>query len=173
MRKKNNASSFRTELIRAAIVLAFSAVLGWVMNFFSSAPLPIFNEEKTVPSATAASPAAGDPGKISLDDVLRATQDAKQDVRILDVRGEAEFDTGHIPRSIHVAHDNLLKSQAAIDAVLQGATLIVVLCDSDLCSKADTVADTLTKLGYKNVRVLQGGWESYTRSGYIVEKTRQ
>jgi rhodanese-related sulfurtransferase len=173
MRKKSNPNSIRSELLRAAMVLGFSAALGGVVNMFSRDPLPIFTEEKTIPSTTVASPAAVDPGKISLDDVLRSTKDANQDVRILDVRGEAEFDTGHIPRSIHVQHDNLLKSQAAIDAALQGATLIVVLCDSDLCSKADTVAESLTKLGFKNVRVLQGGWESYKRSGYIVEETRR
>lgn len=154
------------------MVLGFSAALGLVVNAYSRAPLPIVVD---VPVAAKAEPDETngvDPNKISQANLIQATKHPAQEVRILDVRGQAEFDKGHIPRSIHFQHDKLVEAYQALQSEFLGATLIVVLCDSDQCSKAETAAETLRKLGFKNVRVLIGGWDGYKNSGYSIEESR-
>ena len=90
----------------------------------------------------------------------------------MDVRGEGAYNSGHIPNAISAPLENILKMRQMIDGMVQGSTLIAVMCDSDQCSKAESAQEILVKLGYKNVRVLKGGWEGYKHSGQPIEGSR-
>ncbi|MEI6232528.1 MAG: rhodanese-like domain-containing protein [Planctomycetota bacterium] len=179
MSKKRNATSFRSEAGRAALLLGASAVLGLAVNTFSARGMPIFVDEPA-PVAPGAPSAPGvvvntsvQPRTITLADVKRIQANPKADVRIVDVRGLAAYDVGHIPEAIHVPEETLLKNRAAVESALRGATLIVVHCDNDDCPKAEHAAEKLVKFGLQNVRVLVGGWDGYKAAGYPVEESRR
>src|SRR5437660_1154882 len=128
MAKRSKSSPFKTEAGQAALVLGCSALLGLAVNYFSANSLPIYAQETAAPASAGSGgpvthiPAEAENGKIPVDDVMRAANDANAAVRIVDVRGEAEFDTGHIPRSFHASLESMVKSRTELDSALKGAT---------------------------------------------------
>ena len=71
-----------------------------------------------------------------------------QDVIILDVREQSEFDTGHIPDAVLLPVGSITKDAAA--AVIPNLdSVVLVYCRSGNRSK--TAATTLVELGYTNV----------------------
>ncbi len=173
MRKKSKPSSFRAELLQVALIVGLSAALGLAVNAFSANPLHILLDNIPVeaPGPRAEIPNAV-PHRISIAELMQARKVTPELVRVLDVRSQAQYDAGHVPDAIHATLEAILKSRVEIDSSLAGATLIVAMCDGDDCPKAESAADALTKLGYKNVRVLTGGWDGYSHSGNPIEGTR-
>ena len=71
-----------------------------------------------------------------------------QDVIILDVREQSEFDTGHIPDAVLLPVGSITKDTAT--AVIPNLdSVVLVYCRSGNRSK--TAATTLVELGYTNV----------------------
>ena len=74
--------------------------------------------------------------------------DQLEDVAILDVREQDEFDSGHIPGAILLPVGTIAEDSAA--AVIPGKdTTVLVYCRSGNRSK--TASDALVKLGYTQV----------------------
>lgn len=71
-----------------------------------------------------------------------------QDVIILDVREQTEFDSGHIPKSVLLPVASLTEATAAA-AIPEKDSVVLVYCRSGNRSKAASQA--LADLGYKNV----------------------
>lgn len=83
-----------------------------------------------------------------------------EDVRILDVRTGAEFETAHIPGSYNVPLDTLrehARELAAIDAP------VVVVCQSG--QRATQACTKLVSEGKQNLRILDGGIASWEKAG--------
>jgi len=160
--KRSQNTAFRSELARAAAVLALSSALGFTVNALSAHPVSIFaGDASGKPAGAADAPRIP---RISIADLIAATK--RNDlILVVDVRGEAEFAIGHIPGSLHAPIETILQGQQDVIGTLQAAeksgAMIVTLCDSELCEKSDQAAEALSKLGYKNVRVLQGGYQAY------------
>ena len=71
-----------------------------------------------------------------------------QDVIVLDVREQYEFDAGHIPGAVLLPVGTITKDSAA--AVIPGTdSVVLVYCRSGNRSK--TASEALAKLGYTNV----------------------
>lgn len=174
MRKKSKLNPFRAELFRAAIIVGLSAVLGLAVNAFSANPVRVLSDDPAVEApAPPKEVMSGAPTRISIAELMQARKVAPESVRVVDVRSVEQYDKGHVPDAIHATLEMILKSRQDIDGLLQGATLIVAMCDGEACPKAETAADALTKFGYKNVRVLTGGWDAYKHSGNPIEEARR
>ena len=85
-------------------------------------------------------------------------------IRLLDVRTPAEFETAHIPGAYNVPLDTLGEHGAEIRSVTD--VPIVLVCQSgQRASKAD---DALRALGMRNLHLLDGGVNAWTAAGLEV-----
>jgi rhodanese-related sulfurtransferase len=102
-------------------------------------------------------------GMISVDE-LSAIMEADKDIVIVDIRTESEYITGHLKKSIWIPRGKL--------EFLAGGKLpsldaeLVVYCRID--SRAALAAQTMTAMGYENVKYLKGGFMEWAKAGYPI-----
>ena len=102
--------------------------------------------------------------QISLEDLQR--QLATDDVLLLDVRPQLEYDAGHLPGAIAIPIDELLDR---LDE-LPTDTLIVTYCRGPLCVYADDALELITSSGRRAAR-LEEGVAEWQLAGYAVHTT--
>lgn len=76
---------------------------------------------------------------------------------LIDVRDEREFRTGHISGAIRVSGESL---KAGISGLVADFTTPIV-CYCALGHRSAIAADTLQRLGYRQVASIEGGLKSY------------
>jgi rhodanese-related sulfurtransferase len=79
----------------------------------------------------------------------------------LDVRSEADYSVGHIPRALHVPAEEVEKRLPTLHSRLQRASAIVVYCKSRDCGKSLWVALRLRNAGLLQTRIYPGGWNEW------------
>jgi rhodanese-related sulfurtransferase len=89
----------------------------------------------------------------------------KGDVIFLDVRTKSEYRSGHIPGAVNISR-GLLEFMVGKDLPDKDAT-IVVYCKTG--GRSCLATNTLVKMGYKNVKNMDGGWSAWIKAGYPVE----
>lgn len=99
---------------------------------------------------------------------LRSRLAHGEDIRLVDVRTAAEFETGHIPASYHVPLDALGEHR---DEFRHVDALVVVVCQSG--NRATRAARRLTDAGMANVQILDGGITDWLANGGPVNRARQ
>jgi rhodanese-related sulfurtransferase len=88
------------------------------------------------------------------------------DVRLLDVRSPAEFESVHIPGAYNVPLDTL--GEHAEDIQRHVEELVVLVCRSGM--RASQAEQRLAAAGMGNVRVLEGGMMAWERAGGQVNR---
>jgi phage shock protein E len=88
---------------------------------------------------------------------------------IIDVRESDEYAEGHVAGAKHLSRGVL--EQKVGDLVPDFSTHIVVYCDRG--ERAALGAENLLKMGYRNVRSLQGGLESWLEYGGVLETSNR
>lgn len=153
--------SWRREFLRAAGILIVAAVLGLGINIFSRHPVPLL--------------AADGPGalperwqRIGVEQYKLAEADRKS-LLIVDVREPAAFAAGHPAGSVNAPANSFIEHYLKIAPYIQGADIVVLLCDSDQCPSADRVAKLLHDAGHDNVRVLYDGWKAWSAANLPTE----
>ena len=89
----------------------------------------------------------------------------KGGVTFLDVRTEKEYKKGHIPGAKNVPRGKL-EYDIGKDIPDKNAA-VVVYCKTGGRSCLGTY--TLVRMGYKNLKSMDGGWKAWTKAGYPVE----
>lgn len=89
----------------------------------------------------------------------------KGGVTFLDVRTEKEYKKGHIPGAKNVPRGKL-EYDIGKDIPDKNAA-VVVYCKTGGRSSLGTY--TLVRMGYKNLKSMDGGWKAWTKAGYPVE----
>ena len=89
----------------------------------------------------------------------------KGGVLFLDVREAKEYKSGHIPGAMHISR-GLLEFKIGKKIPDKNA-LIVVYCKTG--GRGSLATNNLVKMGYKNVKNMDGGWKDWTKAGYPVE----
>jgi rhodanese-related sulfurtransferase len=89
----------------------------------------------------------------------------KGDVIFLDVRTKSEYRSGHIPGAVNISR-GFLEFMVGKDLPDKDAT-IVVYCKTG--GRSCLATNTLVKMGYKNVKNMDGGWSAWMKAGYPVE----
>ena len=99
-------------------------------------------------------------------DVKRRLE-ARENFALVDVREESEFATGHLPGAIHLGKGIIERD---IERVLpDGQMPIVLYCGGGY--RSVLVADSIQKMGYRNVVSMDGGWRAWIEAGYETEGT--
>jgi molybdopterin/thiamine biosynthesis adenylyltransferase/rhodanese-related sulfurtransferase len=93
---------------------------------------------------------------------LAAALESESPPVVVDVREQAEWDEGHIPRAIHVPRGHL---ESRIERTAPDReTPIVLYCASG--NRSAFAAKTLGELGYENVSSLAPGYTGWKRDGF-------
>jgi molybdopterin/thiamine biosynthesis adenylyltransferase/rhodanese-related sulfurtransferase len=105
-------------------------------------------------------------GEIDEIDPARARDLLSEDeVALVDVREQREWDEGHIPGAVHIAR-SFLESRIE-GAVPDRSQPVVLYCGSG--NRSAFAAKTLEELGYKSVYSLAGGFADWKRNGFPFE----
>ncbi|MBW2630724.1 MAG: rhodanese-like domain-containing protein [Deltaproteobacteria bacterium] len=102
--------------------------------------------------------------EISVADAKAAMDSGKVDV-VLDCRTAKEFKKGHLPKAINLQR-GLLEFKATKKIPNKNAS-IICYCKSGGRSCLSTC--TLGKMGYTNVKSMDGGWKAWLKAGYPIE----
>lgn len=84
---------------------------------------------------------------------------------ILDVRSEAEFDSGHVPGAINIPHDQLGTRLSDLDSATDRP--VIVYCQSG--RRAGMASSVLLEAGYTNVLHLDGDMKAWRANGLPTE----
>jgi rhodanese-related sulfurtransferase len=88
------------------------------------------------------------------------------DAVIVDVREKDEFDESHIPDAVHVSR-GLLELEVE-DKFPDRNTEIICHCGGG--GRSALAAESLQKMGYKNVRSMAGGFKAWKAAGFPTSK---
>ena len=94
---------------------------------------------------------------------------ARPEIRLIDVRTPAEFESVHIPGSYNVPLDTLPEHRRDIGAAVSGPAILV--CRSG--SRARQAETVLREAGMEHLHVLAGGISAWEAAGLEVHRGRQ
>ena len=91
---------------------------------------------------------------------------SSSDVVIVDVREKDEFDENHIPDAVHMSRGMLELEME--DKFPDRNTTIICHCGGG--GRSALAAESLQKMGYKNVRSMAGGFKAWKTAGLPTSK---
>jgi rhodanese-related sulfurtransferase len=84
---------------------------------------------------------------------------------LVDSRGQAAWDQGHLPGALHLPTAQIAERAAAL---IPAGTAVVTYCWGPGCNGATRAALEFARLGYE-VREMLGGYEYWVREGLAVQ----
>jgi len=106
--------------------------------------------------------------EVTLKDVQPRVQ-KKETFNLVDVREESEFAAGHIPGAVHLG-----KGVIERDIEMRfpdPAAELVLYCGGGY--RSALAADNLQKMGYTNVKSMDGGFRAWKEAGLEIEQARE
>ena len=98
---------------------------------------------------------------------LRKLIESKSDIVVVDTQPESAYDMGHIPGAVNFPW----ASQVKTPSNLPRNKLLVLYCACSHEEDSSDVAEQLIKkFGYRQVKVLEGGWLRWKELGYPIVK---
>jgi rhodanese-related sulfurtransferase len=85
---------------------------------------------------------------------------------IVDVREQDEWDEGHIPHAIHLSRGTI---ELEIEEKVPDPNAVVI-CHCGGGGRSALAAESLQKMGYKNVRSMAGGLKAWKAAGFPTAK---
>jgi rhodanese-related sulfurtransferase len=110
----------------------------------------------------------GDPGFVSLDDVIQI--ESKGSATLLDARSSDEFKAGHLPKARSLPFYEMDKFQASALAGLAKDSPIVIYCEGVGCELSFFLGRELAAQGYTHLRIFYGGYPEWQQAGLQIEK---
>lgn len=95
-----------------------------------------------------------------------ATKSKSSEAVIVDVREKDEWDEEHIPGAVHISRGML--ELDIEDKFPDRDTTIICHCGGG--GRSALAAESLQKMGYKNVRSMAGGFKAWKAAGLSTEK---
>jgi rhodanese-related sulfurtransferase len=104
---------------------------------------------------------------LTIVDANKAEQSISSGAVILDIREPAEFDMGHLPNAVNIPR-GLLEFMVGNNPALKDFNQnMLVYCKNG--GRSTLASDTLQKMGFKQVTMLSGGFDSWTGTIHKVE----
>ena len=85
---------------------------------------------------------------------------------LIDVREESEFARGHLPGAVHLGKGIIERDIE--EKFPDPKTELILYCGGGF--RSALAADNLQKMGYANVKSMDGGWRGWTDAGLPVER---
>lgn len=83
----------------------------------------------------------------------------------VDVRHLAAWRQGHLPGALHLPADDFDVAWLRVGARLRPDDDLVLYCDGPHCDIARHTRDRLSGLGFRRIRIYEGGWMEWHASG--------
>lgn len=106
------------------------------------------------------------PQKISRE-ALRAKLKGANPPVLLEALPARYFTEQHLPGAVHAPHDRIAELTDVLPK--DKAAEIIVYCASAACRNSHIAAETLERLGYRNVAVYPGGKQDWLEAGLPTE----
>ena len=102
---------------------------------------------------------------------LREAEDlwAVGEIVIFDARPERSFREGHVPRARNLPEAESRQKFPADVLELPRERVIVVYCEGGDCQSSLALAKRLHDEGFKDIRVMTGGWAEWIKAGLPAE----
>lgn len=88
----------------------------------------------------------------------------------IDARQEAEYREGHVPSARNAPAAEAERALPPFVRDLPRDRVLAVYCEGGDCQSSLLVAKRLSAAGFKDVRVMTGGWAGWAAAGLPVEK---
>ncbi len=95
-----------------------------------------------------------------------ASKTKSSDAVIVDVREKDEWDDGHIPDAVHMSRGML---ELEIEGKFPDRNMTII-CHCGGGGRSALAAESLQKIGYKNVRSMVGGFKAWKAAGLPTTK---
>ncbi len=102
--------------------------------------------------------------EVTIDEV-KPRIDRGEKFHLVDVREESEFAGGHLPGAIHLGKGVIERDIEK--AIPDTGAEIVLYCGGGF--RSALAAENLERMGYTNVKSMDGGFRGWTQKGYPVE----
>ncbi|GIW40850.1 MAG: sulfurtransferase [Candidatus Binatia bacterium] len=106
--------------------------------------------------------------EIGVEDVRRKIESGESFL-LLDVREPEEWSRGHLPEALHLCKGVLERDIERLAP--DPDTPIVLYCGGGY--RSVLAAESLARMGYRNVASMAGGWRAWTAENYPVERNRR
>ena len=93
-----------------------------------------------------------------------AVADADPGIVYFDCREPNEYALGHIPGAVFIPRGNL---ETKVEAVIPREARVLIYCASG--NRSALAADTMQRMGYKDVASMSGGFRGWVEAGGAVE----
>ena len=97
---------------------------------------------------------------------IKKKLDAGEKMIIVDTREDNEWARGHVPNALHLSKGIIERDIE--NTIPDKEATIVLYCGGGY--RSALAADSLQKMGYRNVISMDGGWRGWTESGFPVIK---
>lgn len=101
-------------------------------------------------------------------DHLKRMMDQGERFVLLDVRAKSDYDRERIKGSRSMPLDEI---EGNASKVARPDDVVIVYCDSFVCSASTSAANILTRMGYKNVRDFKGGLREWKQAQLPTESS--
>ena len=98
----------------------------------------------------------------NVDEVKQRMDRGDDNFILIDVREESEWAKGHLPDAMHLGKGIIERDIET--KVPDPNAEIVLYCGGGF--RSALAADNLQKMGYQNVKSMDGGWRGWTEKGY-------
>src|SRR5207302_5820744 len=95
-----------------------------------------------------------------------AAKAKSSDAVIVDVREKDEFDEAHIPDAVHMSRGSL---ELEVEEKFSDRNMTII-CHCGGGGRSALAAESLQKMGYKNVRSMAGGFRAWKAAGLPTTK---
>lgn len=97
-------------------------------------------------------------------DALKALMSSGSKLTIIEALPNKYFATEHLPGAVNIPHDEIHLSAARL---ISGKNdQVIVYCASSDCQNSHMAAESLNKLGYRNVSVYAEGKKGWKEGGF-------
>jgi rhodanese-related sulfurtransferase len=97
---------------------------------------------------------------------VKRRMDAGEKFLLVDTREDSEWANGHLPGAVHMGRGVIERDIEA--QVPDSGTKLVLYCGGGF--RSALVAESLQKMGYKNVESMDGGWKGWLSAGLPTTK---
>ena len=95
-------------------------------------------------------------------DHLKRMMDSGEAFVLVDVRTRNDYNREHIKGAKSLPLDEI---EDSAKSTVRPEDVVIVYCDSFVCSASTSASNILTRIGYKNVRDYKGGLREWKQSG--------
>jgi len=124
-----------------------------------------------LPLASAFVPASTDEIQRITPEELKKLIETRADIVIVDNQPKLAYDMGHIKGAINFPWATEIKEEDTFQLPLDKQLILYCACAHEEDS-TDVATRLIKNFGYKNIKLLEGGWSKWLKLGYPIEKSR-